>query len=192
MSILHSWGFLIFGLDQSALSVVSMSMIMVVVIVAVIVVMAIATVVIVRVAVAIAVIAVIAVVLVLAVVVSVIVADLVVILISVPLMFPAAVSAPVGTLAAPRKRSAVSKVRIVVVVDVAAKAKGTAVPRTGAIKHASAEPFRTIVAKGRALIGRVVEVAVRAYRRHSDTDADLRVRTRTGSCQANEGKNQRG
>jgi hypothetical protein len=182
-------GLLIFGLDQSALSVVSMSVIMVVVIVAVIVVMAIATVVIVRVAVAIAVIAV---VLVLAVVVSVIVADLVVILISVPLMFPAAVSAPVGTLAAPRKRSAVSKVRIVVVVDVAAKANGTAVPRTGAIKHASAEPFRTIVAKGRALIGRVVEVAVRAHRRHSDTDADLRVRTRTGSCQANEGKNQRG
>ena len=125
--------------------------------------------------------AVIAVVLVLAIVVSVIVPDLVVILISVPLMFPAAMSAPVGTLAAAGKRAPVSEVRIVVVVDVAMKAHGSAEPRPGAIKHASAEPFGTVVAKGRALIRRVVEVSVGAYRRHSDTDADLRGRARIGA-----------
>jgi len=124
---------------------------------------------------------VIAMVLVLAIVVSVIVPDLIVILISVPLMFPATVSAPVGTLAAARKRAAVSEVRIVVVVDVAMKADGTPEPRPGAIKHASAEPLGTVVAEGRALIGRVVEIPVGAYRRHSDTDADLRGRARIGA-----------
>jgi hypothetical protein len=171
------------GLSSSGsvrqLSVVSMSMIMVIVIVAMIVVVTIATVVIVRVAVAIAVIAV---VLVLAVMVSVIVPDLIVILISVPLMFPATVSAPVGTLAATGKRAAVSEMRIIVVVDVAMETNGTAEPRPGTEKHPRMEPFRTVVAERRALIGRIVEVSVGAYRRHPDRDIDLRGRSRIGAC----------
>lgn len=130
-----------------------------------------------------------AMILVLPIVVPVIVPDFVVILIPVPLMFPATMSAPVGMLAAPGERTAVSEMRIVVMVDVAMKAHRAAEPWPGAIKYASAEPLWTVVAEWRALIGRVIEVAVGAHRCHSNADVDLGSRTRIGACQANECKN---
>lgn len=167
----------------------SVAVVLIVVVAAMIVVVTIATTVVVRVAVADGVIAV---VLVMAIVVPVIVPDFVVILISMPLMFPAAVSAPVGMLAARGEGTAVSEMRIVVMVDVAMKSHRAAEPWPGAIKHASAEPLRTVVAEGRALIGRVIEEAIGAHRRHSNADADLRGRTRIGTCQTNECKNRHG
>jgi hypothetical protein len=71
---------------------------------------------------------VISVVFVLAVVIAVVVVVLFVEFISMELMFPTAMSAPVGTFAAPRERTHVSEPRIVVVVDVSMKALRPAEP----------------------------------------------------------------
>ena len=167
-----------FGLRQAGLLVVPVAVVVIVMAVAMIAVVAFAVPV-----------AVVVVVLVLAVVVSVIVPDLAVVLISVPLMFPAAVPAPVGTVAALREWAAVSVMRIEVMVDVATKAHWAAEPRAGAIEHATGEPLRTVVAEGRALIGGVVEIAIGAHRRDSNADADLCGCTRIGVCQTDESKN---
>jgi hypothetical protein len=107
-----------------------MSVVMIVAIVAMVVVVVTTVIVVVRVAM-------VAMVLVLAVVVPVIVPNFVVILISVPLMFPPAVSAPVSMLAAHGEWPAVSEVRIVIVVDIPMKAHRATEPGAGAIKHAS-------------------------------------------------------
>lgn len=173
-------GLLFSGSKQGDLFVVPVAVVLIVVVVAMTVVVT--TCMAVVVAIAVTAVVGVAVVLVLAIVVPVIVVDLVVILISVPLMFPAAMSSPVGMLAAPGERTAVSEMWIVIMVDIATKAHRAAVPWPGAIKHAATEPFRTVVAEGCALIGCVIEVAVGAHRRHSNADVDLGGRTRIGAC----------
>jgi hypothetical protein len=154
--------------------------------VAMIVIMPIAVTVVVRVATAVSAIAV---VFVLAIVVAVIVPDLVVVFVSMELTFPTAVSAPVGMFASSGEWAAVSEMRVVVVVDVPTKADGATEPGARAEEHASSEPLRTIVAKGRTLIGRVTEVAIGADWCHSNADVDLRGRTFLRAGQTNESQN---
>src|ERR1700722_8530492 len=93
--------------------------------------------------------------------------------VSVKLVFPAAVSAPVGMFAATRKRSPISVMRIVVMVDVAVEAFRPAKPGPGAKKHTSGKPLRPVIAKWRAPVRRVIEIAVGANRSYSDANADL-------------------
>ena len=69
--------------------------------------------------------------------------------------------------------SVVTMTRIVAVVDVAIKAVGSMKPGARSNKHTAREPIRPIVAVGRTIIWRVVEVAVGAYRRHSNVDGNL-------------------
>ena len=113
---------------------------------------------------------------VLAVVISVIVPDFVVKLVSTPVVLPATMASPVSALTAHRERSAITVVRIEVMVDVAVKSDWAAEPGSGAEEYASHKPLRAVVAEGRALIRRVIEVAVGADRRSSylHVDADLR------------------
>ena len=167
------------------LSAVTVAVVMIIVIMAVIVVV---VAFVVGIAVAMAVIVVI---LVLAVVISVIVADFIVELVAMPLVFPAAMASPIGMLAAHGEGPAISEVRIIVVVDVSVESNRSAEPGTRAIKYAPAEPFRAVVAEGCALVRRVVEVAVRADRRHADVDADLNGGTRRSSADQDESKNRR-
>ena len=159
------------GSDQIDLSVVAMAVVMIVVIVAMIIV-AVPMPIIVPVSMRVAVIPM---VFVLAVVIAVVVMAFFVEFIAVELVFPTAVPAPIGTLAATRKRSAVSEMRIVVMVDVAVKTFRPAEPRSRAKKHASGKPLWAVIAKRRTLVRRVIEIAVGASRRDSDADADLRL-----------------
>lgn len=106
--------------------------------------------------------AVIIVVFVLAVVVPIIVPDFVVVLVSTPVIFPAPMASPVSALTAPREGAAIAVVRVEIVVDVAVKSDWTVEPGSGAEEYSTHEPLRAVIAEGRALIRRVVEVAVRA------------------------------
>lgn len=114
-----------------------------------------------------------AVILILAVVVAVVVPDFIVILVPVKMFFPAHVPAPVGMFASPRERAAIAEVGIEIMVDVAVETYGSAEPRPCAQEDATYEPLRPVVAKGCALIGRVVEIAIGANRRDSYAYCDL-------------------
>jgi hypothetical protein len=59
------------------------------------------------------------------------------------------------------------------VVDVAVETVGTVEPWSGADEDAADEPVGTVVTVGRAVIGRVVEVAIWANRGYSDADGNL-------------------
>lgn len=118
--------------------------------------------------------AVVVVVLVLTVMVAVVVPHFVAVLIAVEASLPAAVAAPVGTFAAAGERATIAEVGIVVMIDVAVEAYRATEPWSCANEDAAGEPLWPVVAKGRALVGRVVEIAVRADRRDSDADGDLR------------------
>lgn len=75
-----------------------------------------------------------------------------------------------------RQRSVITIVGVIAVVDMAVKAAPAVEPGTGSNEYAACEPIRSIVAVRSTVVGRVVEVAVRADRRtaHADTDGDLR------------------
>jgi hypothetical protein len=118
--------------------------------------------------------AVIAMIFVLSVVIAVIVADFIVILIAAEVPFPAYVAAPIGVFAASREWSAIAEVGIVFMVDVAVETNGAAKPGSCAKEDAACEPLRAIIAKGRALVWSVIEIAIGANRRDSDADCDLR------------------
>jgi hypothetical protein len=70
------------------------------------------------------------------------------------------------------KRAVVAIMRVETVIDMAVKAVRTVEPGTGSNEHAAYKPVGAVVAVGGAVIGRVVEVAVGADRRHADVDAD--------------------
>jgi hypothetical protein len=72
----------------------------------------------------------------------------------------------------PRQRSSVAIVRVIAVVDVAVKAARAVVPGTGSEKDSADKPVGTIVAVGRTVVGRVVEVAVGASGLRPDTNAN--------------------
>ena len=77
------------------------------------------------------------------------------------------------TCSALREWSSVTVARVITVVDVAVKAARTMKPWTGSDEQPANKPVRAIVAVGRAVIRRVVEVPVGAHRRHSNADSDL-------------------
>jgi hypothetical protein len=76
-------------------------------------------------------------------------------------------------LIARRQRSSVPAAGIVPVVDMAVEFVGAVEPATGADENSAIEPIRAIVAIGRAVIGSVIEVPIRARGLHSDTERDL-------------------
>lgn len=119
--------------------------------------------------------AVVAMIFVLAVVIAVIVADFVVVLISAEMSFPAGMPAPVCMFAANRERPVIAEARVVIMIDIAVEADGPMEPRSRAEEDAALKPLRTVVAEGRALIRRVIEIAVWANRRDTDADRDLRI-----------------
>ena len=71
------------------------------------------------------------------------------------------------------QRSMVTMMRIVEVVDVAIEAVRAVEPGAGSKEHPAHKPVRPIVAVGRTVIRSIVEVAVGAYRRHSNVDGNL-------------------
>ena len=79
------------------------------------------------------------------------------------------------------------------IVDVSAEAVRTMKPRASAEKNATREPFRSVVAVGRALIRYCVVVAVWTLGRNSDLNSNLGIRVWSGcdqstsykSCQRN-------
>ena len=70
-------------------------------------------------------------------------------------------------------RSMVAVARIIAIVDVAIKAVGAVEPGAGSDEHPTRKPIRPIVAVGCAIIRSIVEVAVGAYRRHSNVNGNL-------------------
>jgi hypothetical protein len=154
--------------SQTDLSVVSMAVIVVVLVMAIPVSVAMCIIVAVSVAIAMVV-----VIFVLTVVIAVVVMVFFAKLVAVKVMLPAAVSAPVGMFASTRKWTPVSKARVVVAIDVSPEALRPAEPWPGAEKYASGKPLRAVIAKRRALVRRVIEIAIGTNRRYSDADADL-------------------
>jgi hypothetical protein len=71
-------------------------------------------------------------------------------------------------------RSSVTMTRIVAVIDVAVEAARAVEPWTGSNERPADKPVRPIVTVRSAVIGRVVKVAVGAYRSNSDVDVNLR------------------
>lgn len=131
---------------------------------------------------------VVAMVLVLTIMIAIIVANLVVIFVAVELSFPTCVPAPVSVFAASGERSPIAIVGIEVVVDVAVKAYRSAEPGARAKEHAARKPLRAVIAEGRALVWRVVEIAIRANRCNSDADRDLRRGSLRGYCEEERSK----
>jgi hypothetical protein len=95
-------------------------------------------------------------------------------------------------LSAARKRSSITVMRIVAVVDVAVKAVRTMKPGTSPDKHSSSKPIGPIVTVGGTVIGSVVEVPIGAHRGHSNVDGNLgwryRCRVQEGDRESREGK----
>jgi hypothetical protein len=76
-------------------------------------------------------------------------------------------------LSAPGKRSSVTVMRIIAVVDVAVEAMGAVKPGASANKQPASEPIGPIVAVGSTVIGSIVEVSIGAHRGHSNVDGNL-------------------
>ncbi len=74
---------------------------------------------------------------------------------------------------AARQRTMIAVAWIVAVVDVAVKAAWSMEPRPCAEEDPSHKPVRPVVAVGRTIIGGIVEISVRADRRHTDLDGNL-------------------
>ena len=70
------------------------------------------------------------------------------------------------------QRSAIAVMRIEAVVDMAVEVAGAAEPVTSANKHSVHKPIGPVVAVGRALIRRIVEVPIGTDRFRSKVDAD--------------------
>jgi hypothetical protein len=77
-------------------------------------------------------------------------------------------------LPAPRQRSTVTVMRVIAVVDVAVEAVRSVKPGASSKKHPANKPVGSIVAIRSTFIWLIVEVPIRAHRRHSDADGNLR------------------
>jgi hypothetical protein len=75
--------------------------------------------------------------------------------------------------AALRKRAVVAIMGIEPVVDVTVKAGMAVEPGTRAYEDAAYKPIRAVVAVGRAVIRRIVEISVGAHGSYADVDANL-------------------
>jgi hypothetical protein len=78
-------------------------------------------------------------------------------------------------LAASRQRSVVSVMGIETVVDVPMKAVVAVKPGARSNEDSAYKPVWSIVPIGRAVVGRIVKITVRAYRSYSDVNGDLRL-----------------
>jgi hypothetical protein len=67
----------------------------------------------------------------------------------------------------------IAVVGVIAVVDVAVEAVRAMEPGACSDEQAATEPVGAVVAVGGAVVWGVVEVSVRAYRGHADTDGDL-------------------
>jgi hypothetical protein len=110
---------------------------------------------------------------VLAVVIAVVVVILLVEFVAMKLLLPATMAIPVSMFAARGIGTVISEPRVVIRINVSVKAYRTTKPRPRAKKHASRKPLRAVIAKRSALVRRVIEIAIRTDRRHSNVDADL-------------------
>ena len=86
--------------------------------------------------------------------------------------------------AALRERSVIAATRIVAVVDVAVEVGRAVEPMAGSDKHSVHKPIGSVVAVGRALIRRKVEVAVGTDGLYSKSDGDLGRRGRRTTKEA--------
>src|SRR5580700_8746628 len=68
--------------------------------------------------------------------------------------------------------SAITVMRIVAIVYVAIETVGSVEPGSSTDKDAAVEPSRSVVAIGRAVIRRIVEIAVRTVRLRTNVDTD--------------------
>jgi len=87
-----------------------------------------------------------------------------------------------GASAALRRWAVVAVAWIIAIVDMAVEAGTAVVPGTSSDEQPAVEPVRPIVAIGRAVIRRIVVIAIGAYRRDSDADRYL------GWCSGSSGK----
>lgn len=106
-------------------------------------------------------------------------------------LLPAAVPAPVGSLASSRQIAPVTESRIEAAIYIPAETLRPVKPRPRAEEHSTRKPLRAVIANGCAGIRRVIEVPVGANRRHSnpDVDVDLSRCLRCCSSTAKTGKN---
>lgn len=93
----------------------------------------------------------------------------------------------VRVLAAARQMALVPVMRIEVVVHMAVEVPRPVEPWSRADKHAAIEPFRPVIAVWSAVVGRVIEVPVRAHRGRPDVDADADL---SGCFGGREGRHQ--
>jgi hypothetical protein len=84
-------------------------------------------------------------------------------------------------LSAARKRSTITVMRIIAVVDVAVKTVRTMKPGTSPNKQSSSKPIGPIVTVGSTVIGSIVEVPIGAHGRHSNVDGNLGGRYRSSA-----------
>lgn len=80
------------------------------------------------------------------------------------------VEGPFSTL---REGAVIAEARVVAVVDMAIEAGMAVEPGPSPDEDAADKPVRPVITIGRAIIGCVVEVAVRADRGNADADPDL-------------------
>jgi hypothetical protein len=80
-----------------------------------------------------------------------------------------------------RQWAVVSVVRIKAVVDVAIEAARSMKPGAGSDKYPAKKPVGPVVAVGSAVVRCVIEVPIRAYRRHTNIDTDGDLGWRRGS-----------
>src|ERR1700761_1748303 len=71
------------------------------------------------------------------------------------------------------ERSVVTMTRVPAIIDVAVEAVRAMEPGTGPNKNSAGKPVRPIVAVRSAVIRRIVEVSIWAYRRRSNVDGNL-------------------
>ena len=72
-----------------------------------------------------------------------------------------------------RQRSHVSVVGIIAIVHVTIEVMTAMKPRAGSDENAASKPIRSIITIGSAVIRGIVEITVRAHRRHSNVDGNL-------------------
>lgn len=118
----------------------------------------------------------ISVVLILTVVIAIIVPVFGAIAAAVELLFPAAMAVPIGMHSPGWQSAAVAVVWVETAVVVSAETYRACEPRSGANEYAALKPLGTVIAKGRAIVRRVVEVSIRAYRRRANIYGNVHLR----------------
>ena len=98
-------------------------------------------------------------------------------------VIPPVIVVPIIMLAAPRHRPVVPEARIVMPIYPAVEAPPAAIPRPRANENAIAEPCRTVIPVWRAVIRRIVVIAIRTNRRRPNVHRQPDLRFCPGSRQ---------